>query len=141
MGKELQSNINEFVRNYLHERGSLRLAVVLLDPRRVPQESDRGMIEYLREIELPFIVVATKTDKLSKNELQNSLNMIRRDFSLPSDQPIIFSATTGNGKKQLWHSIQKGLLGELDTDTEKEEEEKEEEEKEEDGMEGENNMN
>mmetsp|Transcript_33316 Transcript_33316/g.33925 ORF Transcript_33316/g.33925 Transcript_33316/m.33925 type:complete len:333 (-) Transcript_33316:133-1131(-) len=136
MGKELQSNINEFVRNYLHERGSLRLAVVLLDPRRVPQESDRGMIEYLREIELPFIVVATKTDKLSKNELQNSLNMIRRDFSLPSDQPIIFSATTGNGKKQLWHSIQKGLLGELDTDTEKEEEEKEE-----DGMEGENNMN
>jgi len=44
--------------------GSLRLAVLLIDPRREAQDLDLGMLQFLQREKLPFVIVATKCDKL-----------------------------------------------------------------------------
>jgi len=63
---------------------------------------------------IPYIVVATKADKLKPDEMNNALILLRKKFELPFDQPIPFSSITGFVKKQLWHAIRKGILGDVE---------------------------
>lgn len=123
MTRTLQEDITDFVRIYLNERGSLRLAVLLIDIRREPQDSDLAMAQYLQETGLSYIVIATKVDKLKKEESIKALNILRSSFSLPADQPIPFSAITGQGKRSIWHAIRRGIVGEESDLTDEEEEE------------------
>eukprot|EP01041_Mallomonas_annulata_P009790 gene9790-20361_t len=111
MAQGLQESITDFVRMYLDQRGSLRLAVVLVDIRREPLSSDLAMVQYLQEAGLPYLVVATKVDKISANEVTQASASIRKAFTLPDNQPLTFSSVTGHGRKSLWHAIRKGLLG------------------------------
>src|SRR6056297_3964958 len=58
----------ELVNNYLYERKNLQAIVQIVDARHKPSSDDQMMVEWLKSVELPFIVVATKVDKLSKNK-------------------------------------------------------------------------
>ena len=93
------------------DRGPLRLAILLVDSRREPQKSDLEMVQFLNGEGLPFIVVATKVDKLKKDELQRSTVAIRNAYSLGANQPLLFSSVTGQGKKELWRVIRDVIIG------------------------------
>ena len=94
------------IEEYLGNRDALRLVVVLVDSRRAVQESD-GMMRYaLVESGIPCLVVATKVDKLSRNERLVGLAALRRDLRLPSDEPIGFSGVTGEGFDAVWDRIE-----------------------------------
>jgi GTP-binding protein len=96
---------------YLMDRGPLRLAILLVDSRREPQKSDLEMVQFLNEEGLPFVVVATKVDKLKRDELQRSAGAIRKAYSLGANQPLLFSSVTGQGKKELWRVIRDVIIG------------------------------
>jgi GTP-binding protein len=91
---------------YLAEREMLRLVVVLLDPRRDPTALDGMLVWGLREASIPMLAVATKMDKLTRNESAARLAVLRREYGLPEDQPIAFSSLDGRGWDQVWDYIE-----------------------------------
>ena len=85
---------------------SLRLVIQLIDIRTGPTEDDVMMINWLIEMGIPFTVVCTKTDKLSKAQLAAALEGIHNDFFLGTDIEILpFSSVTREGKEELWKKI------------------------------------
>jgi GTP-binding protein len=92
-----------FIEPYLNEREALALCVSLIDANVPPQENDKQMIEWLRHSGRPFVVVATKADRLSGNELRNSLRKLQEAHALEKLLP--YSARTGIGKEDLWREI------------------------------------
>ena len=84
----------------------LRLVVQLVDSRIGPTADDEMMLQFLREAELPFVIVATKSDKLNATERKKSEDLLRSHPDIPADTPIFFcSALKGEGKNDLWKYI------------------------------------
>ena len=101
-----QDEVSRFLRSYLEERGALRLAVLLVDLRRTPaQDLDLGMLQFLQREQIPYVVVATKCDKLRKNELDRSLENLSRDMGILKEALYPFSSVTGYGRRNLLRLI------------------------------------
>lgn len=102
---EVKGRWKRLIESYLSQRETLALAVVLLDCRRGWMEGDLELKSWLEYQEKPYIVVATKIDKLSKSQEIRALAQIR---SRMSDTPLIpFSAETGRGVREFWQAISK----------------------------------
>ena len=84
----------------------LRLVVQLIDSRVGPTADDEMMLSFLAETDLPFVVVATKCDKLNTTERKKSEEMLHAHPMIPTDTPILFSSSVkGDGKAELWKMI------------------------------------
>ena len=84
----------------------LRLVVQLVDSRIGLTKDDRDMVEFLNQVELPYIIVATKTDKLNKTEREKAVNSLITDPSImPGTQIILFSSESKEGKGDVWGAI------------------------------------
>jgi GTP-binding protein len=92
------------IEQYLAGRDSLKLCVLLLDARRGWMDKDRQLREWLEHQGRPYIVVATKIDKLTQSERQRGLAAIRKE-SGGDIFPV--SAPTGRGVRELWQTIWK----------------------------------
>jgi GTP-binding protein len=103
ISREVSSQWPSFIEPYLKERPCLALCLVLIDVNVPPQESDRQLLEFLAASGRPFAVVATKSDKLSGNQLNNSLRTLSE--ALPEAKIVPYSARTGAGHSELWHEI------------------------------------
>jgi GTP-binding protein len=90
------------VERYLATRPNLVLSVVIIDLRHEPPQLDRQMKEWLASRDKPFIVVATKADKLGGNEMRASLTRASR--ALGTDV-IGYSAVTRTGADRIWKEI------------------------------------
>lgn len=92
----------KMIETFLARRESLLGVVQLIDIRHAPSQEDRLMKDWLEHNEIPFMVVATKADKLSRSARQKNLAMIRRELNLPADQtPLAFSAVSGDGLEEF----------------------------------------
>ncbi|HWK30716.1 MAG TPA: ribosome biogenesis GTP-binding protein YihA/YsxC [Terriglobales bacterium] len=91
-----------FIEPYLAEREALKLCICLVDSNIPPQKSDAQLIEWLEKNGRAFIVVATKTDRMSGNELAKSLKALTNEFGV---KPLTYSAKTGKGRDDLWRAI------------------------------------
>ncbi|MBW7865370.1 MAG: YihA family ribosome biogenesis GTP-binding protein [Candidatus Hydrogenedentes bacterium] len=93
---------NRLMHQYLGDREPLRLAALLLDARHKPSSQDAAMLEMLGECRVPTVLVATKTDKLSKSQAQAGIRQIRAELGLDADAVVVpFSSVTGQGRKEL----------------------------------------
>ena len=96
----------KLIENYVRDRPSLKGFVQLIDARHDPSREDLQMIDWLLNGEKPFLVVATKADKLSGNKLRNRLDQTRRILAFHGNFDLLpFSATTGRGKDAVWRWI------------------------------------
>jgi len=102
----IQSGWKGMIETYLGARSTLKLVVLLVDCRRDPTTLDGELIAGLRVAEMPFLIVATKVDKLKRAKKDSQLASIRRGFRLPPEQPIAFSSVTGEGRSQIWDHIE-----------------------------------
>ena len=85
---------------------ALKLVIQLIDIRTGPSDDDIMMINMMLEREIPFIVVATKTDKLSKTALKNTLEDLHNQyFNGTGIEVIPFSSVTRDGKDEVWRRI------------------------------------
>jgi GTP-binding protein len=105
ISKEISAQWPSFIDPYLQERPSLALSLVLVDSNIAPQESDGQLLDFLAASGRPFLIVATKCDRLSGNQLTNALRQLRQRHSEARIVP--FSARTGLGREQLWSEIRK----------------------------------
>ena len=90
-------------------RQGLCAVVVILDIRRVPNQGDHDLLGWLAHYKIPALVVLTKADKLKKTKQDKQRDSIARKLSTDPSRLILFSATTGLGKQQLWKALD-GLL-------------------------------
>ena len=97
----------KMIEKYLSGRKTLRGVILLVDIRHSPSVDDRTMKDWLEHHQIPFMVVATKADKLSRSARQKNLAMIRRELQLPMEQPPLgFSAVSGEGLEELLQALQ-----------------------------------
>jgi len=91
--------ITDFLKYSVHLRG----VVHLVDIRRLITPKDVFLINFLSEIEIPYLIVLTKSDKLSKNEINKSLRKLKNDYNLQN--PILTSSLKRLGMELLWDEI------------------------------------
>jgi GTP-binding protein len=98
----------KMINDYLMNRGKLFCTFVLVDSRLEPQLIDIEFINYLGESGIPFAIIFTKTDKLTKNELSKSLAQYKKKLlDWWEELPPLFvtSAEKGNGKEEVLEYI------------------------------------
>ena len=83
----------------------LKLVVQLVDSRIGPTKDDETMLSFLTESNIPFCVVATKTDKLNATERKKNLLAISEHPLIKGHEVIPFSALKGEGKEDLWKTV------------------------------------
>jgi GTP-binding protein len=103
IAREVSQSWAAFVDPYLKERPTLALCLALVDISIPPQESDRQLLDFLRSTGRRFVIVATKQDRLSGNQLPKALQTLSREFGDPPTIP--YSARTGAGRDELWREI------------------------------------
>ena len=80
--------------------------VQLIDLKVGPTADDLMMLDWLRQTDTSFFVVATKADKLNRTEREKALAALATHPAIPTDTPIIpFSALKGEGKEEVWKII------------------------------------
>jgi GTP-binding protein len=103
ISREISSQWPAFIEPYLERRPSLALCLVLVDVNVPPQESDRQLLAFLTSSGRPFLIVGTKSDRLSGNQLRNSLQTLAREY--PQARIVPFSAKSAAGHEELWKEI------------------------------------
>lgn len=104
ISKSISAEWPKFIEPYLAERETLKLCICLVDSNISPQQSDGKLVAWLRHVGREFLVVATKTDRLSGNARTRNLAAIRSTLELDEVMPV--SAKTGAGIKDLWSRIE-----------------------------------
>ena len=103
VSKTMRADWGKMAEEYLAEREELALCVQLVDARHEPSKLDKQLNEWLHHYEKPHIVVATKSDKLSRNELQKTLKVIRQTFD--ESCVLAYSSETAAGRDDVWSRI------------------------------------
>ena len=112
ISKSVSENWGEMMEEYFQNRQGLKKVVQLVDIRHAPSAQDIQMYEYLRHYGLDGLVVATKADKVSRNEMQKCIKTIRTVLKLePDDLVIPVSALKKQGHDNLLAEIEKLVEG------------------------------
>lgn len=105
VSKDAKAEWTRLIEGYLRNSPQIRAAVQLLDIRHDPTGDDRLMLDYLAELELPTIVVLTKTDKIGTRQVAERRMKLMKLLQLDEDQVISFSAHTGKGRDELAEAV------------------------------------
>ncbi len=105
ISKEKKSDWKPLIEGYLRRTPALAGVVQLLDIRRDPSDDDIAMLDYLAELEVPAVIVLTKTDKISRREADGRTTGIMSALGLEREQTIPFSAATGEGREELAEAV------------------------------------
>lgn len=100
----------KIMEEYLVNRRNLRKIILLVDSRHKPTEDDVLMHNWIKHFNIEPIIVATKIDKLKRNEINKNLNIIRETLDLSQHQTIFqFSALKKIGVEEVIEEIFKGV--------------------------------
>lgn len=100
ISKSVSSEWPNFIEPYLAERETLALAICLVDSNIPPQSSDTQLLDFFKQSGRPFLVVATKADRLSNNALAKSVAALKRAHGI--EELIAVSARNQAGISALW---------------------------------------
>ena len=105
--KHIKLSWGEMATGYLANRRQLVLSIHIVDSRHEPTKQDLQLHEWLEQSNKPRLIVATKSDKLSHNELRKNLQHIAR--VLDNDSIVAYSAKSGRGRDELWRAIRSAV--------------------------------
>jgi GTP-binding protein len=103
LSREISEEWPKFIEPYLNDRATLALCLALVDVNVPPQASDRQLLDFLNSSGRDFLLIATKSDRLSNNQLRNALKGLAEAY--PTAAVIAFSAKTGAGRDEVWKKI------------------------------------
>lgn len=106
VSKDQKAGWGKIIETYLNTRENLVEVFQLIDIRHKPSGEDKEMYEWIIRAGFNGIVIATKADKLSKNQVAAQLKMIRKELNMDKDAVIIpVSAQTRDGKYDVWDAM------------------------------------
>lgn len=110
MSKVEQAKVNSFIDEYLHVRKNISLIVLLIDIRHEPGANDRMMYDYIIRSGLPFIVIASKADKIAVTKVDAAVDAIQSILNPIKDFTFIpFSAERKIYTEDTWKIIEEKL--------------------------------
>ena len=96
---KVQKQWAPLIETFFNSRENLRGVIMLVDSRRV-QDSDRDMLAWVNQLNIPIILVATKADKVPRGKRQGALRELQVGLGVEIE-PTLLSAYTGEGKQQV----------------------------------------
>ena len=112
VGREDRANFSSFVADYLQNRPNLRGTFVLIDSRLTPQKIDLEFVDWMVNCGLPFILVFTKTDKLSRAAAQANIDaFLMRLQEISPDAPAVLASSSklSHGRSEILELIETAL--------------------------------
>ena len=111
VAKTVNAQWGPMMENYLKKREPLRAVIQIVDIRHAPSVEDVEMQQWLRTMQVPTMVVATKADKISRGQWAKHLKVIAKALDIPDVSLILpFSSQSGVGKEELNEAIEE-ILG------------------------------
>lgn len=105
---QMKVNFAKMIDTYLKERSNVKALVLLVDYRHKPTQDDIAMYDFAKYYEIPVILVATKEDKLKRNDLKKNENLIKKTLDFDEHDCFIrFSSLTKKGIQDVWDEILK----------------------------------
>lgn len=96
----------KMIETYLNSRKCLKLIIMLTDIRHTPTSDDVIMFHWIQSFKLSHLIIATKSDKISKGKLGNQIMNIQKTLHCTDETIVIpFSAVTKQGRKETWEHI------------------------------------
>lgn len=106
VSKNLKNKFGLIIEDYLKERDNLKMVFMLIDFRHKPTPDDIMMYEYLKYYQIPVTIVATKSDKVTKNSYEKNKKIIRDTLKMvDEDDLILFSTAQKIGKQEVHTKI------------------------------------
>ncbi len=110
ISKSESAKWGKMIESYLLKRKELTMIAFLIDIRHKPGRNDLQMYNWLKYYNYDIVVVATKSDKLKRSQLNKHLNVLKKDLNLSPENILIpFSTQTRIGKDKLWDVIDSKL--------------------------------
>ncbi|MCH5286292.1 MAG: YihA family ribosome biogenesis GTP-binding protein [Christensenellaceae bacterium] len=114
--KQEKQRWGRMMQDYFEQADELRHVLCLVDIRHEPTEDDKNMNKFLRQMGIPFTVIATKADKISRGARMKQLAPICRALLVQPWEVICFSSEDGTGRDQLLELLEKVTSDEPDAD-------------------------
>lgn len=103
VSKQKKTTWNNYIDEYLSTRKQLLLIIMLVDIRHEPSSDDKLMCNWLKNNNVPYMIVGSKIDKIPKSQIIGKLAGIRKALEVSEDVKIFpFSAEKKTGKEELW---------------------------------------
>jgi len=109
---EVRKKWGPMVQEYLEKRTQLKLILLLFDIRRIPNDEDRELIEWIVEANKSVILVLTKVDKVTTNEKKANTAKIMKAFNCENLHYTHYSTTKNVGRKELISMLTDALIDE-----------------------------
>ena len=114
--EEIKAKWGKMIEDYLHKSKEIRCVFLLVDIRHEPSAEDKEMAMFLRQAGIPFTVVATKADKISRGARMKYLAPICRGLLVQPWQVIPFSSEDGTGREEMLSKIEQVCYAEEELD-------------------------
>ena len=114
VSKSAQEQWGKLIERYLHQSQMLKAVFLLIDIRHEPSNNDKMMYDWIVDNGYNPIIIATKLDKLKRSQVQKHVKMIKHGLNLiPGTQVIPFSATSKQGREEIWQLMEELLTERL----------------------------
>lgn len=106
VNNKIKESFGQMIDTYLRQRDTLKALVLIVDYRHKPTHDDVTMYEYAKYYEIPVIVVATKEDKLKRNDLKKNEKLIKETLNFDQNDSFVrFSSLKKIGIDEVWDVI------------------------------------
>ena len=111
MTEQEKEKWGRMIERYLHGSRQLQAIFLLIDIRHDPSANDRMMYQWIVEMGFHPIIIATKLDKVKRSQVQKQIRAIRQGLGLmPGTAVIPFSASTKQGRDEIWELVETEFL-------------------------------
>lgn len=110
ISKQELERFADLMEGYFKSGRNISLVVQLIDMRHPLSENDKGMITFMQQMHIPFIIAMTKADKLKKKAYEERLKLSKQELTFAGNVPVVpFSAVTGQGINGIKNYIEKSI--------------------------------
>lgn len=104
---EAKAQWGKMIERYLHTSRQLKAIFLLIDIRHAPSENDKEMYAWIVNQGFQPIMIATKSDKIKRSQLQKQIAMIKKSLQLGADTQIFpFSSLSKAGREEIWQYLE-----------------------------------
>ncbi|MBQ8038322.1 MAG: YihA family ribosome biogenesis GTP-binding protein [Lachnospiraceae bacterium] len=112
VSEEIKAKWGKMIEKYLRRSKQLRAVFLLIDIRHEPSANDKQMYSWILDNGFKPIIIATKADKISRNQLQKHIKMVKEGLKVEKGTVVIpFSAQTKQGRDEIYEVIEGIMKG------------------------------
>jgi len=105
-----QEKVGKFIEEYLFNRKNIALIILLIDIRHKPSENDILMFNYIKNAQIPYIVLANKADKIAITKVETEVKNLREALQATKNDVILpFSSERKIYSDTIWNEIEKNI--------------------------------